>query len=103
MTQKRHKIAALVAAATFGVAYDRLIGKLENDIHFDQDTAVSLEVAVGVGATIAIASATGYVSPAQARRVLICFVASGLPMMIGSWLRDRARKAAYHGRKNQDR
>ena len=101
MTNLRPKIAALVTAAAFGVLYDRLIGHLENDIHFDQDTAVSLEVAAGVGATIAIASATGYVQPAQARRMIIVFVASGLPMMIGSWARDRARKAAY-GRQNQN-
>lgn len=92
------KILTIVAGAAFGVAFNELVGALEADPNSGHDQLVSLEVSFGVVVTVLIAATTGYISWQSARRVLVAFTASGVPMIVGSLRRNQERRAAYDKR-----
>lgn len=89
-TCKENEYAWLVALAAFGVAYNRLVDYLEDDIHIDNDMLTSLLVVVGVAGTLLIgAPLVGY---RATRRAFVTFSASGLPMVVGHLRRWNRRR-----------
>lgn len=85
-------IAVLVGLVIFAVAYDQAIAWLERH-HYDEGF-VALEVVFGVGVTLA---GVAILNPSAALTAFICFIASGVPMVIGySW---RYVKAREHGQR----
>lgn len=76
----------------FGVAFNLLIGWVERQGWLDGFTA--LAVVVGVGVTLLAAGIL--IGFEDVLVVLVCFAASGAPMVLGSWWR-------YVNRRSQER
>ncbi len=79
----------VVGLVLFGVLYDRFVGWLERSGH-DRGYTAFLVV---IGTAVTLAAAMPLVGVRAVMWLVVCFGASGLPMIVGSWARaSRARK-----------
>ncbi|RME10690.1 MAG: hypothetical protein D6816_03005 [Bacteroidetes bacterium] len=82
-----------LSLATFGILYNYLIDQLEEtDAH---DFLVSLQVAAGVAVTLLFS--LPFLGHKRAWRLFLAFVASGTPMIIGSFWRWHKRHELAQG------
>lgn len=85
---KRDAIKAYVALFTFGVAYDQIVGYLEEK---SLDDGYTSDLVV-VGTAVTLLGALPLIGLKKTALTLGAFVASGLPMAVGSKLRYRRRR-----------
>ena len=81
-------IGVFLGLVLFGVFYNTLVAWLEEKAYIEG--FVSLSVAAGVAVTLA---GVALISWPAALLVLVCFVASGLPMIVGSIVRYIQQRA----------
>jgi len=98
MSQNHKSVVIFSGLFVFGVVYNALVGWLERRRY--ERGYVSFLVVVGTAATLA--GAEKFVGRKAALQVAGCFVASGLPMIVGSvWRHVREREADQHLAGNQ--
>ena len=86
--QLDHLVAIYLALLLFGLAYNALVERLEREVPDHGYTSFL----VSGGVLVTIMGASILIGWQSALLVLICFTASGLPMIIGSmsrWLHQR--------------
>ncbi len=91
-------IAVLAALAVFGIGYNALIERLEREV---PDHGYTSFLVVG-GVIATLAGAAFLIGLVDALLAGLCFVASGLPMIIGSVYRSIQRRSAERGRLARD-
>lgn len=74
-------VAALIFLLVFGMVYNQLVEKFQK-----RTQRYTAELVVG-GVLITLVTSGFFIGWNNAGKVLLLFVASGLPMIVGSWIR----------------
>lgn len=88
-------VGVLTALAMFGYWFNRFVGWAQRKGY--DEGATAFEVVIGVLVTVGGASVLIWGRPFDAESLLlliVCFIASGTPMIFGAWERYAAARAA---------
>jgi len=91
-------VAVCAALITFGIGYDALVRWLERKV---PDHGYNAFLVAG-GTLVTLIGAAFLIGPQNALLTLACFVASGLPMIIGSVHRSVRQRAQEREQSAQD-